>query len=157
MPNPQERSTISHKEENMPDLPKISYPISFKDLIERWVVHIQWELYKPLQKNEKMGGSSHLVERYDDDLSLREACAENLLASTLWIESGRQSSEIAQSSSPEIRQLLVYTSNTFVEFLEQKSNTQPGDIYCRESLSVIWTHLFVEFRQALGPTTDPWW
>ena len=142
----------------MKSLPKPPKPpICYNDLEER-LFEIRDTVYAALNRDELlMNFDFSLLKQFQDDASLRETLAEVLLTAILWVEAGRQSAEILQDCVPEIRGLLVYTSNRLLDYLKLKSHTQKEAILSRGSLADAWTHLLVEFRKDLGPGADQWW
>jgi hypothetical protein len=136
-------------------LSPLDLPVSYEDLLER-LFSLRELIYEKLTGDELTLGGIETLRLFQEDVAFREAMAEVLLASILWIEAGRSVSHILQDCEPEIRKGLVYTVNTLVEFLHIRKHTQPDALLNRGSLADAWIHLLVEFRDMLRDRTQDW-
>lgn len=130
-------------------------PITYEDLHQR-LFEIRDQVYSGLQQENLFDPDFGLIGKFEQDKALRQTVAEVLLTSILWVEAGQSSADILQNCVPEIKKLLIYASNLLLKFLVLKKHAQKEGILSRGSLPDAWTHLLVEFREALGRDSDRW-
>lgn len=141
------------KKENLA-LPPTSRFIRYEDLHERFYL-IRECVYACLS-HEELEPDCLFWKEHEQDMALKQATAEVLLAAILWIEADRRPQEILSYAVPEIRKALVYVSNSLIRYLELKQHTQTTAYLNRCSVADAWIHLFVEFYLALANKDLEW-
>lgn len=136
-------------------LPSLELPVYYEDLLERLFL-VRAKIYSEMDWDEVRDGGIETHRQFQEDIAFREAVAEVLLASVLWIEAQRSTHEILDDCMPQIRKGLVAGINCLVDFLHIKKHTQPKAILNRGSLADAWIHLFGEYRDTLRDTSQDW-
>jgi hypothetical protein len=136
-------------------LPILKLPVSYEDLLDRLFL-VRELIYEAMPREDVVTGGMASAQQFEEDIPFREAVAEILLASILWIEAQRPTLEILQDCEPQIRKGLVAGVNRLVDFLHIKKHTQPNEIVSRCSLADAWIHLLVEYRDMLRDSSQDW-
>jgi hypothetical protein len=147
-----------------PEADTLIPPVTYEDCRDTWR-NLRKIVFAELDGQHVLGNPEFdnaaavdLSERFEQDAELREIVAEVLLACTMRIELGRKCKPLLKNYAPEIKNLLVYGANLFLEFLELRAAVQKGVVVSRGSWEDAWIHLFVEFRDELiGKSNVRWW
>lgn len=145
-------------------MPDIDLPVTYAECRWRWHA-MRAFIFVALDENYKTDSKGHhsdkqmdQIERFEQDVFLRETVCEVLLACALWIEAKRPCESLLKNYVPEIKSQLVYGANVFLDFLELRSAVQKEVVVSRGSLADAWIHLFAEFRDELtGKGRLVWW
>jgi hypothetical protein len=146
-----------------PRIPKLELPVSYIELAERFdflrfaIFRSLGDEYVPFRGPTELGIFDQVV-KFEADMELRESCSEVLFACVLWLEARRPLLEILECCAPEIKRLLVYTANIFLDYIRLRATVQNEAIVSLGSSATAWLHLFAEFHHELTNQNGPrWW